>query len=278
MNVCRITLYLMLLMIDLSSYGLKDSRRRRAGLASGRSYGGNRSEGDGGARLVAAMAARASPIAATLLTEQPAGASSPRAMVNQSPASTRMILSTENAKPLVLFVEDEKAVREHLVRALSNEFSMEGAESGEDALKAILKRRPDLIVTDIVMPGMDGMELVQTLRDRPSTASIPILTISGRTAEQLRDGFEMGESGSDFPLRTWSVERSKTSSGALRSRCFDLWRPAPNAAWRGSQRSHVACRRSDQSRRRPHEDAGLISSTDEPLIAQIRARNPHDGG
>jgi DNA-binding response OmpR family regulator len=103
-----------------------------------------------------------------------------------------MIPSDNNAKPLVLFVEDETAVREHLVRALSNEFSMEGAESGEDALTAILKRRPDLIVTDIVMPGMDGMELVQTLRDRPSTASIPILMISGRTAEQLRDGFEMG--------------------------------------------------------------------------------------
>lgn len=95
-------------------------------------------------------------------------------------------------KPRVLFVEDENALREHLVRALADEFVMEGAANGEDALKSILQQRPDLIVTDIVMPGMSGMELVQTLRITPSTASIPILMISGKTAEDLREGFEMG--------------------------------------------------------------------------------------
>lgn len=103
-----------------------------------------------------------------------------------------MTVHAQQAKPLVLFVEDEKAIREHLVEVLSDEFEMEPAGSGEAALKSVLKRRPDLIVTDIVMPGMDGMELVRTLRDRPGTASIPILMISGRTAEQLRGGFEMG--------------------------------------------------------------------------------------
>jgi len=99
---------------------------------------------------------------------------------------------TAEQKSLVLFVEDEQVLRDHLVRALSDEFSMVPADSGETALKAILNRRPDLIVTDIVMPGMDGMELVEILRNRPSTASIPILMISGKPAEQLQSGFEKG--------------------------------------------------------------------------------------
>ncbi|MDY6944685.1 MAG: PAS domain-containing protein [Pseudomonadota bacterium] len=95
-------------------------------------------------------------------------------------------------KPRVLFVEDEQTLREHLVRALADEFAMTGAGSGEDALKSVLQQRPDLIVTDIVMPGMNGMELMQVLRGTPRTASIPILMISGKTAEDLRDGFELG--------------------------------------------------------------------------------------
>ncbi|HEY5756749.1 MAG TPA: response regulator [Steroidobacter sp.] len=99
---------------------------------------------------------------------------------------------SDDALPLVLLVEDERVVREHLVHALSDEFLMEGAASAEDALKAILRRRPDLVVTDIVLPGMDGMELVQTLRNTPSTASIPILMMSGKSAEELRSGFEFG--------------------------------------------------------------------------------------
>jgi PAS domain S-box-containing protein len=94
--------------------------------------------------------------------------------------------------PHILFVEDETALREHLVRALADEFEMQGVGSAEAALQSILQRRPDLVVTDIVMPGMSGMELVQVLRSTPSTAAIPILMISGRAAEDLREGFEMG--------------------------------------------------------------------------------------
>ncbi|MBL8272077.1 PAS domain-containing protein [Steroidobacter sp.] len=96
------------------------------------------------------------------------------------------------AKPRVLFVEDEAVLREHLVDALTDEFSIEGAANGQDALKAILRHRPDIIVTDIVMPGMDGVELVRALHSSPRTASIPILMISGKAAEDLQDGFELG--------------------------------------------------------------------------------------
>jgi len=104
-------------------------------------------------------------------------------------------LASETAatKPRILFVEDEQTLRDHLVSALSDEFTVDGAGDGEQALRSILKVRPELIVTDILMPGIDGIELVRTLRKTPSTATIPILLISGRAPEELRiEGFELG--------------------------------------------------------------------------------------
>jgi PAS domain S-box-containing protein len=96
-------------------------------------------------------------------------------------------------KPRVLFVEDEQIVREHLAAQLSDEYMVETAGNGELALKAVLRERPDLIITDLVMPTLGGVELVRMLRNTPSTSSIPILMISGRAPDELRlAGFEMG--------------------------------------------------------------------------------------
>lgn len=95
-------------------------------------------------------------------------------------------------KPFVLFVEDDAAVRKHLAAVLADEFDVTGAENGEDALRAVVERRPELVVTDIAMPVMDGVELARTLRQSPRTASIPILMISGRDIDELRDAFDVG--------------------------------------------------------------------------------------
>jgi PAS domain S-box-containing protein len=93
----------------------------------------------------------------------------------------------------ILFVEDEQTVREHLAAQLSNEYIVETAGDGEEALKAVLRNRPDLLITDLVMPTLNGVELVRMLRATPSTSSIPILMLSGRAPDELRlDGFELG--------------------------------------------------------------------------------------
>ena len=108
-------------------------------------------------------------------------------------------------KPRVLFVEDETAIREHLAESLSDEFIVDAAADGEQALRAVLRNRPDLVATDLLMPGLDGVELVKTLRDTPSTATIPILMISGRAPEELRlAGFELG---ADSYLPTTPMQR-----------------------------------------------------------------------
>lgn len=99
-------------------------------------------------------------------------------------------------RPHVLFVEDERAVREHLAQELGDEFLINVAEDGAQALKQVLRSRPDVVVTDVIMPDLDGIELLKTLRGVPSTRMIPVLLISGRAPEDLRiEGFEQGADG-----------------------------------------------------------------------------------
>jgi PAS domain S-box-containing protein len=96
-------------------------------------------------------------------------------------------------KPRILLVEDEAVIRDHLAQALADEFIIDTATNGEQALLSVLADRPDLIVTDIVMPTLDGVELVRLLRATPSTSTIPILLTSGAAPENVRiEGFELG--------------------------------------------------------------------------------------
>jgi DNA-binding response OmpR family regulator len=99
-------------------------------------------------------------------------------------------------KPRLLFVEDEATLREHLAERLSDEYVVDTAGNGNDALLAVMRAKPVLVVTDIVMPDMDGVELLKTLRQSPGTRAIPVLLISGRAPEAQRiEGFEEGADG-----------------------------------------------------------------------------------
>jgi PAS domain S-box-containing protein len=100
------------------------------------------------------------------------------------------------SKPHLLFVEDEATVREHLAERLSDEYKVDTAGNGTEALLAVMRAKPALVVTDIVMPDMDGVELLKTLRQTPGTQGIPVLLISGRAADEHRiEGFEHGADG-----------------------------------------------------------------------------------
>src|SRR5262249_46858112 len=72
-------------------------------------------------------------------------------------------------KPRILFVEDEATLRDHLAAVLSDQYIVDTAGNGIEALKAVIRRKPDLIITDIVMPEMDGVELLKILRGEPAT-------------------------------------------------------------------------------------------------------------
>lgn len=103
------------------------------------------------------------------------------------------LLASALPKPRILLVEDEATLREHLARALSDDYMVDTAGDGREALTAVMRALPELIVTDIVMPDIDGIELLKTLRSTRRTQTVPVLLISGRALDEQRiEGFNQG--------------------------------------------------------------------------------------
>ncbi len=93
----------------------------------------------------------------------------------------------------VLVVEDEPELRELEEGILKREYAVLTAATGEEALESIAKQKPDILLLDIMLPNMSGFEVCQKLRGDPSTASIPIVMLTGQDkAEALSEGFEAG--------------------------------------------------------------------------------------
>jgi two-component system cell cycle response regulator DivK len=85
-----------------------------------------------------------------------------------------------SGRPLVLIVEDDPETRHFYAAGLvRGGFHVDQAHNGHQALEKALKSAPDLIVSDIALPGMDGIELCRRLRADARTRSIPVLAITG---------------------------------------------------------------------------------------------------
>jgi CheY-like chemotaxis protein len=83
------------------------------------------------------------------------------------------------SRPTVLVVDDERLMRIMLVDILEAEgITCMTAANGEEALRACEANRPDLIITDIIMPGMDGIETCRRLKANPAWASIPVIALT----------------------------------------------------------------------------------------------------
>ncbi|MGB9303629.1 MAG: ATP-binding protein, partial [Mycobacterium sp.] len=96
-------------------------------------------------------------------------------------------------RQLVLIADDNADMRSHLDRVLSARWETVLVADGESALKATRDLRPDLIVTDVMMPVLDGFELVAAIRADPALAATPVLMLSARAgAEAISEGFAGG--------------------------------------------------------------------------------------
>jgi len=91
--------------------------------------------------------------------------------------------ATDTKRPNVLVVDDDHAFCETIARCLAQRgYDVTCADSGEVAAVAIGERHPDVIVTDVQMPGMDGIDLMNWLRD--NELDIPVIVISGEHIEE----------------------------------------------------------------------------------------------
>jgi signal transduction histidine kinase len=102
-------------------------------------------------------------------------------------------VATERATARILIADDHIDVRNYLTRLLGRRWTVEAVGDGDAALETIRTRRPDLVIADVMMPGLNGLELLRTLREDPQTSIIPVLLLSGRAAEEERvAGLEAG--------------------------------------------------------------------------------------
>ena len=126
----------------------------------------------------------------------------------------------------VLIVEDEPDIRELVVHHLKREgYQVSAAGSGEEALRQVRTAPPDLVLLDLMMPAMDGLEVCRRLRQDPTTAALPIVMLTAKGDEVDRVlGLEIG--ADDYIVKPFSPKELLARVRAVLRRS----RPAPGAA------------------------------------------------
>jgi signal transduction histidine kinase/CheY-like chemotaxis protein len=90
-------------------------------------------------------------------------------------------MATRTARPKVLLIDDDASVHALLDEELARlGYAIEGAYSGEEGLRAANEQSPDLIILDLMMPGMSGFEVANGLKNNPLTANIPIVVLTSK--------------------------------------------------------------------------------------------------
>jgi chemosensory pili system protein ChpA (sensor histidine kinase/response regulator) len=99
--------------------------------------------------------------------------------------------------PEVALVVDDSMVIRHIISRFLEErgFAVESASNGVEALEILKRVRPVLLITDMQMPTMSGSELISALKNKPETAAIPILILTGRSS-----GFDSKENRAEFTI------------------------------------------------------------------------------
>ncbi len=96
-------------------------------------------------------------------------------------------------KYIILVVEDNADVREFIKDSLGNDFQIEEAANGEQGVRKAEQIIPDLIISDIMMPKMDGNELTRRLKNDEKTSHIPIILLTAKSEQESKlEGLETG--------------------------------------------------------------------------------------
>jgi signal transduction histidine kinase len=109
-------------------------------------------------------------------------------------------LGAGRGRPRVLVVEDNSDMRRYLSQLLARDYEVHAVADGSAALTSLPTFKPDLVLSDVFMPGIDGLALVRALRSAPATRSIPAILITARTGEDATlEG--LGSGADDFIVK-----------------------------------------------------------------------------
>ncbi len=104
----------------------------------------------------------------------------------------------------ILLADDNADMREYVTRLLSERYRVVAVANGEEALEAALSDPPDLILSDVMMPRLDGFGLLEKLRGEEATRTIPVVLLSARAGEESRvEG--LGAGADDYLVKPFTA-------------------------------------------------------------------------
>ena len=97
----------------------------------------------------------------------------------------------------ILIIEDDRFLRELITRKLTQEdFNVSEAVDGEEGIKKLKKEKPDLVLLDLILPGIDGFEVLSQAKKDPEISSIPIIILSNLgQKDDVEKGMKLGANG-----------------------------------------------------------------------------------
>jgi PAS domain S-box-containing protein len=111
---------------------------------------------------------------------------------------------TSEKRPRILIADDNADMRQYLVRLLAERYDVQAVSDGQAALSSAREHCPDLVLTDVMMPILDGFGLLHELRSSPKTRTIPVIVLSARAGEESRiEGMEHG--ADDYLIKPFSA-------------------------------------------------------------------------
>ena len=150
-----------------------------------------------------AARAEAARIEAARVAAEATRVAAEAARVEATAAAARAVAPKSPEQTLVLIADDSKVVRIKTGRLLAlHRYRVAYANDGLEATRALLSETPDIVITDVEMPGMDGFELTRHVRQNPRTAHIPVIMITSADDKHRSDADRAGVSvllGKPYP-------------------------------------------------------------------------------
>ena len=107
----------------------------------------------------------------------------------------------------ILIIEDDKFLRELIVRKLKDEkYQIVEASDGEEGLEKVKKNPPDLVLLDLILPGIDGFEVLSRIKEEHALSSIPVIILSNLgQREEVERGLKLG--AVDYLIKAYFTPR-----------------------------------------------------------------------
>ncbi|HEY3636505.1 MAG TPA: response regulator [Rhizomicrobium sp.] len=145
----------------------------------------------GGSRRRGSTSVRADAFVAEAMRWLPGAGEPPSVLSAREEAEASLPSKAPDAH--VLVVDDSADMRDYIKKLLAKRWSVETASDGHAALEQIRTNKPDLLLTDVMMPGLDGFGLLREIRKHPEFSDMPVIVLSARAGEEARvEGLDAG--------------------------------------------------------------------------------------